>query len=381
MNTLPTEEQAALEDSCRNLLRKEWPLEKALATVGPQGPRHSTELWGTIAEAGWLGFPFSAALGGSEGALLDLGLIYRAAGEAMVPSSLYSSMFAGLLVDALGSAEQKRALLTPFTAGRSVLAAAWAEPAAADELRLLQCTASRIGDEWVLRGTKSFIADLGAADTLLVLVRLRSLSEQLGWGVFVVPKEVVASRSTRQEAFGGTPLWQVSFDDLRLPMSALLGGVAAAATTLAAFETVMEKAAALQCMEMAGGIQHVLDFTIAYVKERKQFGRPLGANQAVQHLLTNIAIPLDGVRVAALKALFLVGKGRAATRAVSIAKVAAGECYVNATITCQQLWGAMGYARETGLYLWTERAKVADAWFGTRAWHLRRLARTLNMVA
>jgi alkylation response protein AidB-like acyl-CoA dehydrogenase len=334
-----------------------------------------------LAKAGWLGFPFSADLGGAEADLTDLGVVYRVAGEYVVPSSFYSCMFSGLLVDAVATDAQKRELLAPMIAGERILTTAYAEPTAAEEPRLFTTTATRSADGWVLNGKKSFVADLGAADTVVVLARLRQISEHTGWGLFTIRTEALGEAAHRLQAFGGTPLWEIAFDDMHVAGDALLGGVAAASSTLAAFEGAVSKANALQCMEMSGGIQGMLNFTVEYLKERKQFGKPLGANQAVQQMLANISIQRDSVRVAALKALFLVAKGRPAERALAIARVALGESYVNASITCQQLWGAMGYARETGLFLWSERAKFTDVWLGTRSSHLRKLMKHMELVA
>jgi alkylation response protein AidB-like acyl-CoA dehydrogenase len=287
-----------------------------------------------------------------------------------------------LLVNALGTAVQKQDLLAPMIAGDLLLTTAYAEPQAAEQSRLFKTTAARIGDEWVLHGEKAFVADLSSVDVVLILARLRAISDHAGWGLFAVRRGILGFGGVRQtDAFGATPLYEIKLDGLKLPLDALLGGIEAATRTLAVFEDTIQKATALQCMEMAGGIAGALKLTVAYLKEREQFGKPLGANQAVQHLLANIGISLDGARVAALKALFLaVNNRQEAGRAVSMAKVVLGEAYVNATITCGQLWGAMGYSRETGLYLWAERAKVTDAWYGTRASHLKRYAKQLELV-
>jgi 3-oxocholest-4-en-26-oyl-CoA dehydrogenase beta subunit len=380
VNTLLSEDQRALEDNCRKLLQQEWPLQTAIKVLAPAGPRHSPQLWKQLVEAGWLGYPFTAALGGADGELTDLGVIYRVAGEYLVPSSYYSCMFAGLLIDVLATAAQKQTLLAPMIAGQHLITAAYSEPHAAEESRLFKTCATRVGDEWVLNGSKSFVADLGSADIVLVLARIRAVSDHTGWGVFAVPKAKLGIGVRRTEAFGATPLSEIVFENLELPMDTLLGDMEAAGKTLAAFDDVVQKATALQCMEMSGGISGALKFTTDYMKKRIQFGKPLGANQAVQHMLANVAMNLDGVRVAALKAVFLAAKQRPnAARAVSLAKVALGEGYVNATITCGELWGAMGYARETGLYLWSERAKVTDVWHGTRAHHLRKLANHMGL--
>jgi alkylation response protein AidB-like acyl-CoA dehydrogenase len=87
VDTQLSEDQTALEDSCRKLLEGEWALEQAIKTLGPGGARHSTQLWKTLAEAGWLGLPFSVDLGGAGGDLIDLGLCYRAAGERICTNS------------------------------------------------------------------------------------------------------------------------------------------------------------------------------------------------------------------------------------------------------------------------------------------------------
>jgi alkylation response protein AidB-like acyl-CoA dehydrogenase len=380
LNTLLSDDQRALEDNCRKLLQQEWPLQTAIKMLAPEGVRHSPQLWKQLVDAGWLGYPFAAALGGAEGELTDLGVIYRVAGEYLVPSSYYSCMFAGLLIDALATAEQKQNLLAPLIAGQLLITSAYSEPHAAEESRLFKTSATRVGDHWVLNGSKSFVADLGSADIVLVLARIRAISDHAGWGIFAVPKATLGNAVRRTEAFGATPLFEIAFDNLALPLEALLGGVGAADQTLATFDVVVQKATALQCMEMSGGIAGALKFTTDYMTKRIQFGKPLGANQAVQHMLANIAMNLDGVRVAALKAVFLAARQRpTAARAVSLAKVALGEGYVNATITCGELWGAMGYARETGLYLWSERAKVTDVWHGTRAHHLRKLANYMGL--
>jgi 3-oxocholest-4-en-26-oyl-CoA dehydrogenase beta subunit len=380
LNTLLSDDQRALEDNCRRLLQQEWPLQTAIKVLAPEGTRHSPQLWKQLVEAGWLGYPFASALGGADGELTDLGVIYRVAGEYLVPTSYYSCMFAGLLIDALATTTQKQTLLAPMIAGQHLITSAYSEPHAAEETRLFKTSATRVADEWVLHGSKSFVADLGSADIVLVLARIRAISDHAGWGIFAVPKIKLSSGVRRTEVFGATPLFEIVIDHLRLPLDALLGGTAAAGETLAVFDDVVQKATALQCMEMSGGIAGALTFTTDYMKKRIQFGKPLGANQAVQHMLANIAMNLDGVRVAALKAVFLAARQRpTAARAVSLAKVALGEGYVNATITCGELWGAMGYARETGLYLWSERAKVTDVWHGTRAHHLRKLANHMGL--
>jgi alkylation response protein AidB-like acyl-CoA dehydrogenase len=379
VNTVLSEEQASLESFCRKLLENEWPLEKALKTLGAKGAGHSPELWKTLVDNGWLGLPFSAEYGGADGNLIDLGLIYRAAGERLVPTSFYSCMFALLLLHRVGSEAQKRELMPKIIGGERMVTAAYAEPQAVEEVRLFKTTAKRVGNGWELNGTKAFVAHLNIADTVLVLASARFNSDRSGWGVFCVDAAKIANGIEPQSIFGRHEMYELTLDRVLVSDSALLGGIDALETTKEAFEDVIEQATALQCMEMAGGVSEILKMTAKYVSERVQQGRPIGANQAVQHLVANSAIQLDASRVAALQAVYRKSQGRKAPREVSIAKIALGEAYTTAATTAHQLWGSMGYARETGLYLWSERAITTDALYGNRASHLKKLATTMGL--
>jgi alkylation response protein AidB-like acyl-CoA dehydrogenase len=379
VDTQLSDDQLALETSCQGLLEKEWPLAQALKTLGPGGSGHSAQLWQTLVESGWLGLPFAAQWGGAGGDLIDLGLVYRAAGERLVPSTFYSCSFAQLLLDRLSSATQKKTWLAPAIAGRLLATVAYTEPHAAQEARLFKTTATRNATGWTLQGVKAFVPNVETAGVLLILAKTQSNVERGQFGVFAITRDSLGQAVRRHSALGGDALHRVELNALQVAADALLGGEAALPTTLEQFSDVVEQATALQCMEMLGGVAAVLKRTVEYVREREQHGRALGSFQAVQHLLANVSIQLDGARVAALQALFLKSQGRPAAREVSIAKIAAGELYASATTIAHQLWGAMGYARETGLYLWSERAKVADATFGTSSYHLSRLAGLMGL--
>jgi alkylation response protein AidB-like acyl-CoA dehydrogenase len=379
VDTQLSEDQLALEASCQGLLEKEWPLAKALQAFGPGGSGHSTELWQTLALSGWLGLPFSLQWGGAGGDLVDLGLVYRAAGERLVPSAFYSCSFGQLLIDRLGTAVQKKQWLQPVIAGELLATVAHAEPHAAQDALLFKTTATRNATGWTLHGVKAFVPNVETAGVVLVLAKTHANIDRGHFGVFAVARDNLHSGVRRQSTLGGDALYRVEFGALQVPVDALLGAESALSSTLDQFHDVVEQATALQCMEMLGGVATVLKRTVEFVRDREQHGRAIGSFQAVQHMLANVSMQLDGARVAALQALFLKSQGRKAAREVSIAKIAVGELYANATITAHQLWGAMGYARETGLYLWSERAKVADATFGSSMQHLSRLAGLMGL--
>jgi 3-oxocholest-4-en-26-oyl-CoA dehydrogenase beta subunit len=141
------------------------------------------------------------------------------------------------------------------------------------------------------------------------------------------------------------------------------------------FGAVNDRATALQCMEMLGGGERVLDDVVAYIKDRLVFGQPVGSFQAAQHHVANLGISLSAARVACYAALCRAAVDDAdVRREVSIAKSWLSKAYKEVTVMAHQLFGAIGYVRETDLHLWSQRAKTAEAFFGDRTYHLRRLA-------
>jgi 3-oxocholest-4-en-26-oyl-CoA dehydrogenase beta subunit len=370
-----TPEQEAFVQACRQLLERECPLSLVRDVATPAGPGHSESLWKSLVAAGWLDLAFPEEFGGGGGSLFDLGLAYREAGRVLVPTTLYSTVHAALLIDAAGTAEQQRRWLPAIFGGDAVASVAFAEPHAVERLHLTTTRARQTPNGWVLDGVKAFVANARVASFLVVLAKQAYRSEAPRLGLFVVPTDHPGMRLQPYETFGHDAQFQAELRSVTVPEDSLLGLSAGLdGGSAAAFAAVAEKVTALQCMEMLGGIEEVLRRTADHVGERSQFGRPIGSFQAVQHHVANIAMRVEGGRTAAFRALDRVSDGRAASREVAVAKVWLGDTYRMATVLAHQLWGGMGYALETGLYLWSQRAKVTDAWMGGRWYHLDRLA-------
>jgi alkylation response protein AidB-like acyl-CoA dehydrogenase len=131
---------------------------------------------------------------------------------------------------------------------------------------------------------------------------------------------------------------------------------------------------------MVGGARAVLDLTVRYIADRVQFGRPIGSFQAVQHHVADLATRIDAAGLAAWQAVWRCSLGRDANAdaggseaAVAIAKVAAGDAYVETTLMAHQLHGGIGFTVDHDLHLWSDRARAAALAFGTREDHLRAL--------
>ena len=116
---------------------------------------------------------------------------------------------------------------------------------------------------------------------------------------------------------------------------------------------------------MVGVGQAVLDRTVDYIKLRHQFGRPIASFQAAQHLIANMHIALAAARLAALSAVFWIGRGRTATRETAIARMHAAAAARLITLDAHQLHGGIGYVTETDLHMWSERARLGSTLGGT----------------
>lgn len=159
----------------------------------------------------------------------------------------------------------------------------------------------------------------------------------------------------------GDKLWEVGFDKVRVSKENILGELNHGWTVM---ESVLQKATVAKCAEMVGGAQQVLDMSVDYAKERKQFGRPIGSFQVLQHYCANMAVDINSSRFLTYQAAWRVGQGFPCTREVAIAKAWVSDAYRNATVQGQQIHGSIGFTLEHDMPLYYKRAKAAELSFG-----------------
>ena len=373
MNLSLSEEQDAFVTASRRLLERVCTPEAVQRTATPAGTGHSKEVWEAVAHAGWIGMAFPEAFGGAGATLFDLGLAYREAGRALVPTTFNSTILAGMLIAHVATVEQKDRLLNRLCEGDLIATVALSEPHAHENFDLLEMTASREDEGWVLRGRKAFVANAMTAEIIIALARIEGEGDGPVFGLFVVPSTIGSLTFDPYLTFGRDALCEVVFDGCVLPIDALLGGSDSITPWRTLCAEVLEDTRALRCMEMLGGIEAVLDRTVAYVTERHQFGVPIGSFQAVQHHLADIAMRLEAGRIAAFRALWSASTRGTSSRESMIAELWLSKTFVQATLIAHQVWGGAGYALESYLYLWSERAKTLDLLGGRKSVRLERI--------
>lgn len=376
MNVNFSEEQRMLQDSVRELFKRELSTKLVRELQEPGASGHSEKLWQQLANDGWLGIAIPEEYGGSGASLLELGIVYEEAGRALAPTTLFCTIFAAQVILSLGSEEQRKQYLGHISAGQALGTIAYSEKEVVNNPTYFSTCARRQGDEWVLSGTKYFVPNAHLTDFLLVAACTNDAGKQ-GLTVFIVPRNAQGVEMEFHANIGRDRQNKVRLNEVRLGAAAVLGGEEAAGRAQAGLASAVLRATALHCFEMVGGMQHMLDTTIQYTSERRQFGVPIGSFQAVHHHVADMAMSVDGARLVSCQALCLLADGNPAEREVAIAKAWSGEAYKSVSLMSHQLWGGMGFALESDLFLWSNRAKTTELSFGTRDYHLGRLAEML----
>lgn len=350
MRVTLTSEQRQLQASLRRLFT-----DTCATNAGrvDRGPGVSVRVRSALASAGMLGLPYPEHLGGAGAGLVEAGLLCHEAGRALCPSGVYTTLVAGLAIERAAEPGRAEELVPALAVGRaSATSSLWS----AEDARVVRpaLTARRTSAGVVLDGTARFVENATVVDHLLVSAVIDGSDE---WVLALLQPGASGVEHQQLNAFGRDPVGHVVLTGVT---AEVVGSVSGTELT-----RIGEIALALQCLEMVGGAERVLDDTVAYVKRREQFGRPIASFQAVQHIVADLRIALDGARLSAWRATWEVGRGEPAARAVAIAKLHCGQAYPRTTLQCHQLTGGMGFLRESDLHLWSERAKASAIRNGT----------------
>jgi alkylation response protein AidB-like acyl-CoA dehydrogenase len=360
MDLAPSPEQQAVQEQARRFLTAQVTRERRLQwDASPAG--YDEDFWRQVSELGWLGFGLPESVGGQGASFVDLALLMEECGRAAAPLGNFSAVAGGLALNALGSAAHKREWLPAVARGERRVALAVAEADAVLEPEAFTTTVRKRGARLRLAGEKAYVLQGVNADAFIVAAR-----DAKGTSAVLVPAGAPGVRVEPLSSLARTPQSRVRFRDVELPQTALLGASGGAWPKL---EKLRRELAALLCADLAGGADAVLAMTVAYVSEREQFGVKLGTFQAVQQLVANMAIDLEGARHVTRQACWMVSEGRKAEREVAIAKAWTARAYRDITLLAHQLHGGAGYVVEHELPRHTFRAKVAELLFGcTEEW-------------
>jgi alkylation response protein AidB-like acyl-CoA dehydrogenase len=368
-----SDEQRLLRESADRFVGETYTADhRRKSAAEPNG--FSPAIWKQFAELGWLALPIAEEHGGLGGGAVEIGILMEAFGRGLVSEPYLSTVVIGAgLIASCGSEAQKQALLPKVAEGSLFLALAHAERAARFDLAKVETTATKTPNGFRLNGHKIAVLDGEAADHIIVSARLVNANGSSGkLCLFLVPAKTPGMSLHDYPRLGGGRACNLDLRDVQLPADALLGD---GSDALDAIEAAVDRAMAALGAEAVGIMQTLLDSTLEYTKIRKQFGRPLSANQVIRHRLADMSMQCDEARSMALRAALMAdAEPLARSRAASGAKAKIGKCARFVAEQSVQLHGAMGVTEELEIGLYFKRLLAFDTLFGGSAHHYRRHA-------
>ena len=348
------ESQEILKESARKFFAGECPSAEVRRLM-EKDTAFDANLWAKLAEQGYTGIIFPEEYGGVGLGIVELILLMEEAGRALLPGPFFSTVaLAGSVLLAVASPDQKKKYLSAICRGEARATVAILESAASWEPSDVQMTAVN----GRLKGEKLFVPDAAAADWIIVVARNSVfLVDPNASGVRIVP--MLGMDLTRK-------MYSVQFDNA--PAEKL--GEASE------LSRALDIATAALSAEMVGGMQRTLDITVEYAKTRKQFGKPIGMFQAVQHQCADMYLETESSRSAVYYAAWALEENSPdAASAVSIAKSYVSDASRTVGNRGIQVHGGMGFTWENDLHLYYRRAKASETALGDATLHRERLAR------
>ncbi|HEU0021609.1 MAG TPA: acyl-CoA dehydrogenase family protein [Dehalococcoidia bacterium] len=371
-----TEVQQMLKSSAREFLSRECPL-TLVREMEEHELGYTDDLWRQIASLGWTGLVFPEQYGGTGGSFIELAVLLEETGRSLLPAPFCSTVvLGGLTVLDAGTDAQKRDILDQICGGQLRVTLAVTEASATLEPWGVEATATRQGDAYRISGTKLFVPDAQAADLILVAARTATGADPAaGVTLFLVPGNGPGIGVRQLSSMASDRQCEVTLDQVSVSVDAVLGEVDQGWPVI---QRALQRAIAGKCLEMLGGADAVLDLTVEYVKQRTQFGRPVGAFQAVQHHCANMATDVEGSRHLAYQAAWRISEGLPAEREVAMAKAWVSGAYQRVCAAAHQCHGAIGFTREHNLQLYTRRAKAQELSYGDADSHRELVLQNLD---
>lgn len=376
MDLAPAERQRLLQRTARDLLEAECPV-SLVRELEHSDQGYSNALWKKIADLGWLGLAVPPEFGGSGGSAIDQEILFEEVGRALVPGPLIaSSVFATRILLIAGSREQKAALLPSISRGETIATSRLVQQGAG--LR-----AEAKGESYVLSGTELFVPYAHSANYIVCQAHTagdgrppQGPSGPDAVTLFLVDTRSPGLRADLMESVGGYKQHEVTFEKVTVPRDAVLGWVGGGLDHLAGAK---QWATVVQCGEMVGRSEKILELVVEYSKNRIQFGRPIGSFQAVQHRCADLRVAVDGTRLVTRQAAWKLSEGLPCAEDVSMAKAGAGALSRLAAAAGHHIFAGIAFTVEHDMQLYTARSKIAEVNMGDTDYHLGKLGAHMGL--
>jgi alkylation response protein AidB-like acyl-CoA dehydrogenase len=368
MNFDHTEDRRMLADLLQRYVSEQYSIEKRHA-IAKSAEGFSREQWKQFAELGVIGALFDAEQGGFGGGGFDIAVVFEALGRGLVLEPFLPTLLAGSALAQGG--ERWAEAVAALIAGDCIATLAHEEADSHYALQRVATSARREGADYVLSGRKA-VVPLGAqAELLLVSARTSgAVDDAEGISLFVIPAATPGLRVRAYPTIDGGRAAEVVLEEVRLPASALLGPEGEG---FALLEQAVGRGVLALCAEAVGAMDTAKAMTIDYLQTRRQFGKPIGSFQALQHRMADVLLEIEQARSAVINAAAALDAERIVReRALSAAKYSIGRIGALVAEESIQLHGGIGMTWELPLPHLAKRLVMIDHQLGDEDHHLAR---------
>ncbi len=372
-----TEDQEMLKKAARDFLADKCPKSYVrLMEKDPQG--HSPEIWQEMAGLGWQGLAIPEEYGGSGLSFVDLMVLQEEMGRACLPGPFFATvcLAAPVIIDG-ASPQQKAKILPGVASGKTILTLAVVESEGLYEPGSIAMNAVKDEDGYLLNGTKLFVPDAHIADHILCAARTgKSTTPENGLTLFIVPGTAPGLKKTVLQTISGAKQCEVVFENVRVSQADIIGE---AGNGWEIISRAVDRASAAMSCDTVGVMQRVLEMTLDYVKERKQFDRIIGSFQVIQHYMAEMAADVDSLRFASYQAAWRISCGLPYRKELAVARVFAADAFERVITDSHQIFGAIGVSIDHDLHFYTTRGKTAQLSFGDPDVYREQVARAMGL--
>jgi alkylation response protein AidB-like acyl-CoA dehydrogenase len=364
-----TDDQILLRDTAKDFVAEHAPVSHMRSLRDANDPTgFSRDLWKQFAELGLTGVLVPETDGGLGLGHVEAGVVLEEIGRNLSPSPFLATAVAA--VEALKGSAIREQYFPGIIAGETVAALAIDEGRKHDGAIALK--AERSGNGFRLTGAKQFVTHGHVANVILVAARTAgSPDDDEGVTLFAIPKDAAGLTADPQRLADSSLAARLELNGVEVDADAVIGDVDQGRIVLNRLLAAGRTGASAELVGVAGG---AADMTYAYLKDRKQFGVPIGSFQALQHRAAHLYSEMEVARAAVLKAQQLLDAGLDATQAVSVAKAMTGLATTLAVQEGVQMHGGIGMTDEYDIGFYMKRARVLAEMFGDTNFHANQLA-------
>ena len=380
MSLTLTDEQQAFVEAVRDFCKRECGTREQRDKLTDNGRHpHNPDIYKKMADLGWLGISVPEEYGGSGGGLVDMCLFLEETAKGLAPVGGYGvSSIVGGAFERFGTEEQKQEILGGIVNG-SVESIAMSEPGAGSDVGAMKCKAVRENGGYVVNGQKTWISEIHLSDHVLLVCRTdASGAKHDGLTMLSIPTDSDGIEIRPIETMGGEVVNDVFFTDCHVDASRLLGDEGKAWMQLM---TGLNVERLILAALMLGVAERAFDDVLSYIKEREQFGRPIGSFQTIKHRIADLATEIECCRLLTYGVAQQVDANPSALfpREASMAKLKVTETAKKVALEGMQMMGGYGYATEYDMEGHVRSTLVSTIYGGTSEIQREVIAKTYGL--